>query len=250
MNLKGKVCLVVGASSGMGRETARKLARGGAEVILAARRLPLCEEVVSEIVATGGQASALQVDGTQDDSVAALLASIEDRFGRLDGVFNNLGHTFGHSPFHETPTARWADTLETNLTAVFRLLRAQVPLLLKSGGGSIVNNSSTGGLTGVRAMADYSAAKWGVIGLTRSVAVEYADQNIRCNVIAPGIIQTKKFVAIRDANPELFEQLLTEIPARKFGDMADIADAVSFLLSDQSHYVNGVTLPVDGGRTA
>lgn len=250
MKLDGKICLIAGASSGMGRQTAIIAGKEGATVIVAARRKAQCEDVVNTISAAGGKGMALALDGRDLDSVAAMMATIDAEFGRLDCVFNNLGHTFGHSPFHETPLDRWADTLDTNLTAIFYLLRAQIPLMLKSGGGTIVNNSSTGGLQGVRAMADYSAAKWGVIGLTRSVALEYATQNIRCNVIAPGIIATEKFHEFKANAPEIFEQLKKDIPSQEFGDMQNIADTVTWLLSDEARYINGTTIPIDGGRTA
>lgn len=250
MKLKDKICLVAGASSGMGRQTALTAGKEGATVVVAARRKEQCEEVVADIKSEGGSGFALALDGTEPDSVATLIDCIDKEFGRLDAVFNNLGHTFGHSAFHETPIERWRDTLDTNLSAIFHLMRAEIPLLLKSGGGTIVNNSSTGGLKGVKTMADYSAAKWGVIGLTKSVALEYANQNIRCNVIAPGIIATEKFEEFKAISPEIFEQLRQEIPSQQFGEMQNIADAVTWLLSDEARYINGATVPIDAGRTA
>ena len=248
--LAGKVCLVAGASSGMGRHSALAAASAGATVVVAARRKSRCDDVVAEIVASGGQGLALALDGTDPASVQTAIDAIDKAYGRLDGVFNNLGHTFGHSPFDATPDQRWSDTLAVNLTAVYQLLKAEIPLLLRSGGGAIVNNSSTGGVEGVAQMADYSAAKWGVIGLTRSLAVEYGARNIRCNVIAPGIIETEKFHEFQAGAPDLFETLRERIPARRFGEMGDIAAAVVWLLSDASRYINGATLPIDGGRTA
>lgn len=250
MKLENKICLVAGASSGMGRQTAIAAALEGATVIVAARRLELCEAVVDDIKRSGGQGLPLRLDGTDPESVQVMIDRIESEFGCLDCVFNNIGHTFGHSSFHETPLERWHNSIKTNLDAIFYLLRAQIPLVLKSGGGSIVNNSSTAGLQGVKAMADYSAAKWGLIGLTRSIALEYAAQNIRCNVIAPGIIATEAFDDIRKDNVDLFETLLDAIPSRSFGEMKNIADTVTWLLSDEARYMTGATIPVDGGRTA
>ena len=144
----------------------------------------------------------------------------------------------------------WTRSLDVNLTAIFRLMKAQIPLLMQAGGGAIINNSSTGGLQGVRTMADYCAAKWGLIGLTKTAALEYAEHGIRVNVIAPGIIQTEKMLELQRTNPDLFDQLRTQIPSKRFGDMQDIAETVTWLMSDHSAYVNGVVLPVDGGRTA
>ena len=164
--LEGKVCLIAGASSGMGRRTALRAGDLGATVICAARRGDLCEQVAAEIQAKGGSASALTFDGVDPQSVDALIRSVEKTHGRLDGLFNNLGATLGTSSIDSTPIQRWQQTLEVNLSAVFYLLRAAIPLMRVSGGGSIVNNSSTAGMKGVAAMADYSAAKWGLIGLS------------------------------------------------------------------------------------
>lgn len=249
-DLTGKICLVAGASSGMGRQTALRLAKDGAEVICAARRLDACQQLLERIVEFGGRGAALHFDGTDPQSVDAMAERIRDQYGRLDGVFNNLGDTLGSSPVEDTPDERWHATLGVNLSAVFYLLRAETPLLRAAGGGAIVNNSSTGGLQGVAGMADYAAAKWGLIGLSRSLALELAAENIRVNVIAPGIIQTEKFEQFKAASPAIFEGLLADIPAGRFGDMADIAGMVSWLLSDDSAYLNGATLPIDGGRTA
>ena len=179
-----------------------------------------------------------------------MVGQIECDHGRLDCAFNNIGHAFGNSPFHDTPIERWHDSIATNLTSVFLLMRAQVPLMIASGGGSIVNNSSTAGLRSAPQMGDYSAAKWGLIGLTRTVSAEYAEQNIRCNVIAPGIIMTEAAEELKGNLPDLFETLREETPAKRFGEMDEVADLVLWLLSDHSRYVNGVTVPIDGARTA
>ncbi len=234
----------------MGRQTAIEAAIQGATVIVAARRLEACEDVAATVNSNGGQAMALHLDGTDPASVDAVVKAIDTRFGRLDCVFNNLGATLGNSPFHETPLERWQDTINTNLHAVFYLMRAEIPLLKKSGGGAIINNSSAAGLRGVLEMADYSAAKWGVIGLTKSAALETNADNIRINVIAPGIIQTEKFASFKTQMPELFENLRAAIPGGKFGEMQDIAHFVTWLMSDEARYLNGAVLPIDAGQTA
>ncbi|MEM7704403.1 MAG: SDR family NAD(P)-dependent oxidoreductase [Pseudomonadota bacterium] len=249
-DLAGKVCLIAGASTGMGRRTAIHAGACGATVICAARRVDLCEAVAKEIQAAGGQATALPFDGVDPASVVKLLADVEASYGRLDGLFNNLGDTLGASTIDETPLERWENTLAVNLSSVFYLLRAAIPLMRASGGGSIVNNSSTAGVQGIATMADYSAAKWGLIGLSRSAALELGPDNIRVNVIAPGIIQTEKMEVFREQSPAMFDKLLADVPIGKFGDMQHVAELVTWLLSDASGYVNGVTLPIDGGRTA
>lgn len=234
----------------MGRQTAVEAGAQGATVLLAARRLDECEAAAETIRAAGGQAHAVRVDGTDRDSVAEAFTQIGQTFGRLDCAFNNLGSAFGDSPLHETPFERWNDTLAVNLTAVFNLMQHEVPLMIKSGGGSIVNNTSTGGVRGVKNMADYAAAKWGLVGLTKSAALDYGDDNIRVNVIAPGIINTEKSVKIQGAMPELFDQLRQQIPGQRFGEMQEIANVVTWLMSDDARYVSGATLPVDSGKTA
>lgn len=250
LKLADKVCLVVGASSGMGRQTAVEAAAQGATVILAARRVETCEAVADGIRGSGGTADALRIDGTDRESIAEAFKDIAEKYGRLDCAFNNLGSAFGDSPLHETPMERWTDTLAVNLTSVFNLMQHEVPLMIKSGGGAIVNNTSTGGIRGVQNMADYAAAKWGLVGLTKSAALDYGDDNVRVNVIAPGIINTEKSEKIQAALPELFDQLRQQIPGKRFGEMQEIANVVTWLMSDDARYVSGAVLPVDAGKTA
>lgn len=234
----------------MGRQTAIEAGAQGATVLLAARRQDACEKAAKDIRDSGGSAEALQIDGTDRQSIATAFQVIEDKYGRLDCAFNNLGSAFGDSPLHETPVERWDETLAVNLTAVFNLMQYEAPLMSKGGGGSIVNNTSTGGIRGVKNMADYAAAKWGLVGLTKSAALDYGDDNIRVNVIAPGIINTEKSVKIQAGMPDLFDQLRQQIPGKRFGEMQDIAQVVTWLLSDDSRYISGAVLPVDAGKTA
>lgn len=244
------IYLVAGASSGMGRATALYLAKRGAHVIAASRRQDACEEVTDAIVSDGGSASARAFDGTDAQSCADLVGWIKAEHGAFNGAFNNLGDTIGDGPLHEMPLERWRASLAVNLDAVFHLMRAEIPLLIASGGGAIVNNSSTGGLRGTKGMADYSAAKWGLIGLTKSAAIEYASQGLRINAIAPGIIETEKFAQIEKNIPQVFEKLRAETPIGRFGDMDEIAETVRWLLSDAPGYLNGTVIPIDGARTA
>lgn len=246
----GPILLVAGASSGMGRATALHLGKGPGHVILAARRMDACEEAAEQIRAGGGSAEAMAFDGTDAASVAELIAQIEATHGRLDGAFNNIGNTMGDGSLHAMPLERWGASLAVNLSSVFFLMRAQVPLMLRHGGGRVVNNSSTGGLQGTANMADYSAAKWGVIGLTKSAAKEYSDQGIAINVIAPGIIATERFNEIAEKVPDVFEKLASETPIGRFGAMEEIAATVDWLLRAAPAYMTGTVLPLDGGRTA
>ena len=247
---EGPILLVAGASSGMGRKTALKLGEGQGHVVLAARREDVCEEAAAQIRSRGGSAEALHFDGTDPASCAALIEQITAKHGRLDAAFNNIGNTMGDGPLHETPQDRWDATMAVNLSSVFYLMKAQVPVMLKQGGGRIVNNSSTGGLRGTKGMSDYSAAKWGVIGLTKSAALEYACDGLVINAIAPGVIATERFREFEKRIPEVFEKLRTETPIARFGEMEEIADVVDWLLRSAPGYLNGAVLPIDGARTA
>lgn len=209
-----------------------------------------CEEAAEQICEVGGSAEAMAFDGTDAASVAELIAQINATHGRLDGAFNNIGNTMGDGPLHDMPLERWEASLAVNLSSVFYLMRAQVPLMLRHGGGRIVNNSSTGGLQGTANMADYSAAKWGVIGLTKSAAKEYSGRGIAINVIAPGIIATERFHEIAEKVPDVFEKLAAETPIGRFGAMEEIAATVDWLLRAAPAYLTGTVLPLDGGRTA
>jgi NAD(P)-dependent dehydrogenase (short-subunit alcohol dehydrogenase family) len=247
MRLSGKIILVAGASSGMGRQTALRAGAEGATVVAAARRLDDCEAVAE---ACGGTSMALAMDGTDPASVAAGFAIIKDRFGKLDGAFNNLGSTLGTARVHEIPDDQWQASLAVNLTAPFLLMKAEIPLLIAAGGGVIVNNSSTAGIRGTHSMADYSAAKWGLIGLGQSAALEYGAEGIRINTIAPGIIRTEKMQVFEANMPDLFDGLRAKIPGNRFGEMEDIASTVLWLLSDEARFINGATIRVDGGSSA
>jgi len=245
--LKDKIIFIAGASSGMGRETARRAGQEGATVIVAARRFEACAALAKDI---GPSAVALEMDGTNPDSVEATLAEITRRFGKLDGAFNNLGSTFGMSRLHEMDLDLWHKALDTNLTAPFLLMRAELPLLIAAGGGAIINNSSVAGIAGTKNLANYSASKWGLIGLGQSVALEYGDENIRVNTIAPGIIQTEKAMGMMETVPDFFVPIRAGIPGGRFGDMSDVANLVTWLLSDEARYINGITIRVDGGQKA
>jgi NAD(P)-dependent dehydrogenase (short-subunit alcohol dehydrogenase family) len=222
----------------------------GTYVILAARSAAACETAATAIRDGGGSAEAVPFDGTDPMGAEVLVETISEAHGRLDGAFNNLGATFGDGPLHETPNERWDATLAVNLTAVFRLMRAQIAAMLRRGGGRIVNNSSTGGLRGTARLADYSAAKWGVIGLTKSASIEYAGQGLVINVIAPGIIATEQAAEVAPRFPEIFDRLRRETPAGRFGEMDEIADIVAWLLGSAPAFLNGAVIPIDGGRTA
>lgn len=250
--LANKICLIAGASQGMGRVTALEAARQGAEVIVAARRRDVCEKVVAEIVGQGGKAHAHEVEATEAKSVERLLGWIGEKFGKLDLAFNNVGKQQGMAPLHEIPFERWDRCLAVNLSSVFYFMKYEAPLMIAAGGGVIVNNSSAAGIRGVKGMVDYSAVKAGVIALTKSAALDYGRDHIRVNCIVPGIIQTEAFQQVA-SHPEWgkkIEAAREGNPLGVFGDMQDVANLVTWLMSDAARYVNGVAIPIDGGDSA
>jgi A-factor type gamma-butyrolactone 1'-reductase (1S-forming) len=249
----GKVALVTGATSGIGRETALQFAREGARVVLSGRREPKGRAVVSEIETAGGEALFVQTDVTDADSVRRLVDATVARFGRLDCAFNNAG--IGGDTMR--PTAdhsqeNWDNVIATNLTGVWLSMKAEISAMLRCGGGSIVNNSSGYGLVGSGiGHAPYAAAKHGVIGLTKSAAIEYATQGIRVNAVCPGWTHSEMVDPALVAMPEAFTAILkNEVPMQRIAAAVEIARAVLWLCSDEASYVTGHPLVVDGGAVA
>lgn len=245
-----RVVLVMGGSSGMGRVCAEVLGERGAHVLVAARRGETCEGVAAGIREAGGSAEGMAVDVRDAAALEALFTDIGSRFGRLDGAFNNVGQTLGASPTHETPEARFVETLEVNLISMFRCLQHELKLMLAHGGGAIVNNSSIGGTRGFAGLQDYCASKAGVIGLSKAAALEYATSGIRINVVAPGLIATERFEEARAAHPQVLESRLAEVPMKRAGSMHELAATVCWLLSSESSFLTGAVIAPDGGECA
>jgi NAD(P)-dependent dehydrogenase (short-subunit alcohol dehydrogenase family) len=248
--LQGQVVAVVGGSSGMGRVTALALGREGAHVLVGARRLDLCERVAREIREAGGAAQAHEIDATDAISVAAFFGFVRAQYGRLDGAFNNVGRTLGSSPTLETPLDRFEQTVAFNLRSTFLCMQQELQLMQPQGSGAIVNNSSIGGTRGFAGLQDYCAAKWGVIGLSKSAALEAAACNVRINVIAPGLVATERFDLIRTQQPAVIESRLKEIPLSRPGRMLEVAETVVWLLSPDAGFLTGAVIPLDGGECA
>jgi len=248
--LQGRVIAVVGASSGMGRVTALALGREGARVIVGARRREPCEQLAREIESAGGEAQSCVIDATDADSVGAFFAFVQQRHGRLDGAFNNVGRTLGSSPTTETPLERFEQTISVNLRATFLCMQQELRLMQPQRSGAIVNNSSIGGTRGFAGLQDYCAAKWGVIGLSKSAALEAAAHEVRVNVIAPGLVATERFELIRAQQSAVIESRLKEIPLGRPGRMQDVAEAVIWLLGPESAFLTGAVVPLDGGECA
>ena len=246
--LAGKVAVVTGASRGIGRATSVALAAAGAAVVVAARDAAALTAVAAEIAEAGGQALAVVTDVGDPASVESMVNQATDAFGRLDIAFNNAAGG-GHRP---TPLADVAiedfdSAQQVNLRGIFLAMKYEIPAMLDGGGGAIVNMSSTAGVQGVRGLAGYASSKHGVVGITRVAALDYAAQNIRVNVVAPGPILTERLAALTD---EQRAPVADAVPMGRVGAPAEVAATVVWLASDQASFVTGATIPVDGGRLA
>lgn len=242
--LEGKVAVVTGASRGIGRAIALKLADEGAKVVVNySGSQAKAEEVVARIQENGGEAIAVQASVSQTEEVTALMDTAVKTFGSLDILVNNAGITRDNL-LMRMKEDEWDDVLNTNLKGVFLCTKAVTRQMMKQRAGRIINISSIVGVAGNAGQANYVAAKAGVIGLTKTTAKELASRNILVNAIAPGFIETE----MTDQLPEELKQgMLTQIPLAKLGQPEDIAKAVAFLASDDANYMTGQTLHIDGG---
>ncbi|MFF3978003.1 SDR family NAD(P)-dependent oxidoreductase [Streptomyces sp. NPDC055808] len=242
----GKTALVTGAASGIGLEVARRLAEGGAAVVVADYNERGAKEAAEAITAAGGRAAAVHVDVTDPESVRAAVGFCADTFGGLHLAVNNAGIAGTSAPTGEYPVQDWQRVIDTNLNGVFYSLRYELPQLLASGGGAVVNMSSILGSNGFAGSSAYSAAKHAVVGLTKSAAVEYAAQGVRINAVAPGFIDTPLLQGADDAR----EHLISLHPQGRLGTAEEVAELTLFLLSDRASFINGSYHLVDGGYAA
>ncbi len=247
MDLEAKVCLVIGASRGIGRAAADAIAACGARVIVSSRDESACRAVVAGIEAHGGTACAKVADVTDPDSLTSLGQFIGDEFGQIDLAFLNAGTLRGAAPIPEIPREQLRITVETNLYGAFFSLQTVLPLMKKNADSSIVINSAGNGMRGRAMVADYVASKWGVVGLGLSAALEAAADKIRVNVIAPGFIGTDAWMNKLGAQQD---SLAARVPLGTIGKPEDVAAVVVWLLSPASRYVTGAVVPIDGGLLA
>ncbi len=253
MEFQGKVALVTGATSGIGRAAAVKLAARGAKVVVAGRRAQRGEDVVSEIRARGGEAIFVKADVTVRESVENLVAQAERHFGRLDLAFNNAGIPGDAFKLTADQSEESLDAvLETNLKGLWRCMKYEIPAMLKNGGGAIVNNSSDAGLCGSDlGISPYVASKHGVVGLTRAAAIEYARQGVRVNAVCPAVTRTEMLEPALRGPPEPLQAYIdAHIPLGRIAEADEVARAVLWLLSDEASFVTGQAVAVDGGALA
>jgi NAD(P)-dependent dehydrogenase (short-subunit alcohol dehydrogenase family) len=244
----GKVALVTGGTSGIGKTTAIAFARAGAKVVLTGRREKEGEQVVAEIKKLGGEAAFVRADVAKDGDVKKMVDFTIDKFGKLDVAFNNAGVEW-MGPLEKATEAEYRRIFDINVWGVLNSMRHEIPAMLKNGGGAIVNTSSVAGHVGLPQVSVYIASKHAVEGLTKSVALEVAKQNIRINAIAPGVIGTEMFDRFAPED-KMRDQIISITPVGRIGASEEIAAAVLYLASDNAKFTTGSSLVVDGGFIA
>ncbi|MFG2452822.1 SDR family NAD(P)-dependent oxidoreductase [Streptomyces sp. NPDC048512] len=248
--LDSKVIIVTGGTSGMGAALAKRAATEGATVVIGARDKERGEATASEIVKAGGKGLFVPTDVTVEDSVANLVDVTVKEFGALHGAFNNAGGGNSQGAIRDIDASFWDQVVALNLTSVFYSLKHEIPAIVASGGGSIVNNASVVGVVGDPAAAAYAAAKHGVVGLTRSTALDAAKENVRVNALVTGLVNTPLWHNFSQSNPEAAASILTQQPTGRAADESEIAAFATFLLSDESPFITGAALAIDGALTA
>ena len=248
-DFKGQVALVTGAASGMGLATANAFARAGAAVTFADVSKDALQKAVDKIKSDGGNAIAVVCDVSDESAVATMVERTVAAFGRLDAAFNNAGIQVPSSDVADQPAEAFDRVNAINLRGVWACMKHELLQMRKQGSGTIVNCSSIGGLVGRAQLAAYHASKHGVIGLTRSAALEYAARGIRVNAVCPGTIDTPMVSTMLERGMLAMEDLLRDLPMKRLGRGDEIADAVLWLCSSGSTFVTGQALAVDGGFT-
>lgn len=246
----GKVSFVTGAASGIGRATALAFAREGAAVVAADLSEQANTETVRLIEDLGGRALGLRCDVTSSDDVQVAVERTVQEFDRLDLAFNNAGIEQPIKATAELTEEEWSRSLAVNLTGVFTCMKHQIPVMLELGGGAIVNTSSGAGVRGFAGQAAYSAAKHGVIGLTKAAALDYTQSNIRINAVCPGIVGTEMMERFTGGTAEGEARVIAQEPVGRMGRPEEIAAAVVWLCSERASFLVGHAMVVDGGQTA
>src|SRR5438067_5458387 len=249
LDFSGKVALVTGAASGMGLATARAFAEAGAAVVLADFKEDPVKAVAAELVVAGHKAIAVRCDVSDDSQVAAMVERAVAEFGRVDAAFNNAGVMARIAPTAESTREEWDRVIGINLRGVWSCMRQELRQMERQGSGAIVNNASVGALTGNPGIGSYIASKHGVVGLTRTAALEYVKRGIRVNAVNPGLIDTQIARDVVAGNERAHDEIAKNVPIGRAGRPEEIASAVMWLCSPGASYVIGHALTVDGGMT-
>ncbi len=248
--MDGKVALVTGAGAGIGRESALAFARAGAKVVVSDIVVEGGEETVRMIQSEGGTGTFVKCDVARDAEVQALIAKAVETYGRLDYAHNNAGIEGMAGPCVQCTEENWDKTIGINLKGIFLCCKYEIPEMLKNGGGAIVNTSSVAGLVGFGGIPAYTASKHGVAGLTKTIALDYATQNIRCNAVCPGVIHTAMIDRFTGGDPAAMQAMVATEPVGRLGEPSEVADAVVYLCSDKASFITGIAMPVDGAFVA
>jgi NAD(P)-dependent dehydrogenase (short-subunit alcohol dehydrogenase family) len=248
--VENKVALVTGGASGIGRATALIFAREGARVAVADLNLDGCDRTVAMIKEAGGEAFSLKCNVSDTQQVQAMVSAVVKSYGRLDCGFNNAGVSPSGGRVGEVIEDDWDFVIAVNLTGVWLCMKYELAQMSAQGGGVIINTASIMGLVGERRTGAYCAAKHGVVGITKTAALEYANKNIRVNAVCPGSTMTPMMMKAFQADPRREEAYKVSHPLGRLGTPEDIGEAVVWMCSDQASFVTGIALPVDGGYTA
>jgi NAD(P)-dependent dehydrogenase (short-subunit alcohol dehydrogenase family) len=248
--LEGKVALVTGGTSGIGKATALAMGVAGAKIVFSGRREPEGEDVANSIRQSGGECLFVRSDVSSETDVKGLIGQTVEHYGRLDCAFNNAGIESPNKPLHEHSLEHFDNLMAINLRGLFLCMKYELQQMLTQGSGVIVNNSSISGLIAFPGTSPYVASKHAVMGLTRAAALDYAKQGIRINAVNPGLIATETLDRFTHKDPALEQQLASLVPSGRIGKSEEIAAAVVFLCSDAASYMTGQSLVLDGGYTA